>query len=508
MLTISPEDITARLRADNPWWGAPLDTTRPPFSLPRRDYFAAFTARVLGLVRRAVILLGARRVGKTTLLHQLIGDCVAERRFPAVLFASVDTPTYTDLSLEQLLDFFIEAAPHDPAGPRLVVFDEIQYLKNWERHLKDLVDRFPMTRFVASGSAAAALKRKSDESGAGRFTDFELPPLTFAEFVRFRGLESDLIAVDETMAGVARYRARDIASLNVAFVDYVNFGGYPEAVVTDAVRRGFTQFVGRDIVDKVLLRDLPVLYGIQDIPELNRLFKLLAYNTGQEVSLEALSQNAGVAKPTITRYLDYLEAAFLVYRVRRVDENARRFRRPRGFKVHLTNPSMRAALFGPVAADGRAMGALAETAVHCQWLHAPEHRELHYAHWNDGEVDVVRLDPATQQPSWAYDVKWSDHHATRPHEVAALLDFARRTGLEVVGATTLTVHAVHRSVEPPPGVELRLFPTSLHAYVLGRLSASEDAELRAVLALEGAMPRADGTTGIPGAPGRAAGGVA
>ncbi len=104
-------------------------------------------------------------------------------------------------------------------------------------------------------------------------------------------------------------------------------------------------------MQKVLLHDLPSLYGIEDIQELNKLFTALAYNTGQEISLDSLSQNANVAKNTIQRYIDYLEAAFLITRVRRIDEKAQRFQRQRNFKVYLTNPSMRAALFGPLPDD-------------------------------------------------------------------------------------------------------------------------------------------------------------
>lgn len=91
-----------------------------------------------------------------------------------MLFASVDAPTYSGLTLEALVSLFEELHPHDPQASRLIVFDAIQYLPDWERHLTDLVDRYPRTRFIASGSAGAALKRKRTESGAGRFTDFEL----------------------------------------------------------------------------------------------------------------------------------------------------------------------------------------------------------------------------------------------------------------------------------------------------------------------------------------------
>jgi hypothetical protein len=196
---------------------------------------------------------------------------------------------------------------------------------------------------------------------------------------------------------------------------------------------------------------------------------VLTYNSGQEVSLEALSQNSGVAKNTIQRYLDYLEAAFLIHRVRRVDENARRFVRQRSFKVYLTNPSMRAALFAPATLGADSLGPLAETAVFGQWIHSPEIRNLHYARWPAGEVDIVRLEPATARPTWAYDVKWSDHHVQRPEELNALIDFASRSGMTEVGATTLTATQTFNV----RGVEVRLFPLSLHCYTLGRMTASE-----------------------------------
>lgn len=78
------------------------------------------------------------------------------------------------------------------------------------------------------------------------------------------------------------------------------------------VRASARRFIKSDIIDKVLLRDLPSLYGIADVQELNRLFNTLAYNTAQELSLEDLSRTSHVAKNTLAKYLDYLEAAFLI----------------------------------------------------------------------------------------------------------------------------------------------------------------------------------------------------
>ena len=175
-------------------------------------------------------------------------------------------------------------------------------------------------------------------------------------------------------------------------MNYLNYGGYPEVVFSTEIQRDPGRFVKADIIDKVLLRDLPSLYGIQDIQELNYLFTTLAFNTANEVSLEELSKDSGVAKNTIKRYVEYLEAAFLIRTVHRVDQNGRRFKRANFFKVYLSNPSIRCALFSPIKADDDAMGRLVETAIFSQWFH-DDKLNLYYGRWNKGEVDIVNLDP-------------------------------------------------------------------------------------------------------------------
>lgn len=466
MLEIAEKDVVKRLHFDNPWWKAGQGTDQYFQRMPRRTYFEPFVAQVKDKsVNRAVVLMGPRRVGKTVMVYHAIQDLLDSGvSGNNILYLSLETPLYTGIALERLLGLFTTAFNHEKDAELFIFFDEVQYLKNWEVHLKSLVDSYISFRFVVTGSAAAALRMKSNESGAGRFSDFVLPPLTFAEYLRFINKESKLISVSKDIPkSTLQYEALDIAELNDEFVNYLNYGGYPEAVFSETIRENTQQFIKSDIIDKVLLRDLPSLYGISDIQELNRLFTTLAYNTGNEVSLENLSQSAGVAKNTIRRYLDYLEAAFLIRRVERIDQNAKRFKRAMCFKVYLTNPSMRAALFGQVESDSPEMGQLTETAIFSQWQHSD--MLLYYARWGSGEVDIVSLNAETQKPSWAVEVKWSD----RPTQDFALLDncveLARRnpdiSQPIMITSRTITSQMEYRNV----AFEFR--PSSLYAYLLG-----------------------------------------
>jgi len=469
MREISKEDILARLRFDNPWWEAGTGGAVPYESNPRRRYFPEFQSAVVDTtVRRALVLMGPRRVGKTVMVYQSVRALLdAGVEATRILYLSLETPVFTGLPLEKLLNYFRDIHGHGRVTPLYLYFDEIQYLREWEVHLKSLVDSYPDYRFVATGSAAAALKMKSHESGAGRFSDFVLPPLTFAEYLSFIGREEELVETRSSrdQLGGSEYVCRDIEALNQEFVSYLNFGGYPEAVFSESIRSNPAQYIKSDIIDKVLLRDLPSLYGISDIQELNRLFTTLAYNTANEVSLEELSKSAGVAKNTIRRYIEYLEAAFLIRRVERIDHSAKRFKRAVRFKVYLTNPSMRAALFGQIEAESEAMGSLAETAIFSQWQHHAM-AQLYYARWNSGEVDIVRLSPRNQKPEWAVEIKWSDRAATKRSELDNCVYFAKQhPGLNQ--PVLFTTRTISENEVEYHGVRFSLRPSSLYAYTLG-----------------------------------------
>ena len=463
---IPAEQCRERIRAENPWWDEGSPHTDQAFQNMRpRAYLEPFAALVEAIdVRRAVVLMGARRIGKTVLLQHMIQRLLDDGVPPqAIAYLSLDQPLYANRSIEELIGHVrVAGAPPNPPPMLLPVpeiqylfLDEIQYLRDWERHLKVFVDDHPRIKCVVSGSAAAALRLKSIESGAGRFTDFLLPPLTFYEFMDLQDM-GDVVACDQQEGF-----CNDVGFLNEHFVRYVNMGGYPEVIFSESIREDVRRYVRSDIIDKVLLRDLPSLYGIRDIQELNSLFMTLAWHTAQEVSLQGLSQHSGVSSPTIKSYLEYLEAAFLIRIVHRIDRNARHFKRANYFKVHLTAPSMRSALFGPIESNGRDMGALVETAIFSQWFHA--NLELRYARWQSGEVDIVCLDER-YKPRWCVEVQWSDSAVSRRRKTTPIRSFLQ-THSGVEGA--FTTRSMEGKLSLAPNVTVDYLPASVYCYLAG-----------------------------------------
>lgn len=467
MLEIPDNEVLDALREENPWWQPGGEVDALTRALPRRAYLASFSELVRQTgVQRAVVLMGPRRVGKSVLVHHCIHELLTQHGVQGrdVLYVMLDRPIYAQLSLHDLVARFRQLFRRPEGQLLYIFFDEIQYLDDWEVHLKALVDQHRDLRLVATGSSAAALKRRSRESGAGRFTDFTLPPLTFAEYLRFIGREDELVHAEDG-AGLPRYTAPHITALNAAFVDYLNQGGYPEAVANPLVAADPQRYIKSDIIDKVLLRDLPTLYGITDIQELNRLFTTLAYHTSREITIEELSKTSNVARNTLIKYMDYLEAAFLVRHMRRVDEDAAHFKRKATFKVFLTNPTMRSALFKPLRMGHELLPLLVETAVFAQWIHNRDFIDsLHYARWKSGEVDLVSLDPMGR-PRFAVEVKWTDATPDDPRPLKGLVAFCKKHPLPrppLVTTITRTGRITYL------GQEIEFVPASLHCYTVGK----------------------------------------
>ena len=463
------KQILGRLKVDNPWW---TEGKIPSYyqAMSPRLYLDMFYPLVKDVsIQRALILMGPRRVGKTVMLYHCIQRLIDEGVPPQnIIYVSVETPIYNGILLEQLFNLAKQSLGKEDSKERFYVFfDEIQYLKDWELGLKSLVDTYHDVKFVASGSAAAALRKSSNESGAGRFTDFNLPPLLFFEYIHLKKYDLLMRKSHVECEGIESdvYSTIDIDRLNELFIDYINYGGYPEVAFSSRIQDDPGQFVRHDIVDKVLLRDLPSLYGISDVQELNSLFTMIAYHSGMEFSYEGLSKESGVKKETIRKYVQYLESAFLVKVITRTDDTAKRFQRQTTFKMYLTNPSLRCALFEPIKMIDRNIGDMIETAIYSQWI--PRNEHIAYANWKighkQGEVDLVGINEALQKPYWAVEIKWSDRFFEKPAELSSLQYYMEKNHM----AHALVTSISQKGIKKMDFGKLLFIPCACYAYTVG-----------------------------------------
>jgi uncharacterized protein len=469
---ITKEQVIDRIKFENPWWiSGHIETDYD--EMPRRLYFNLFAPLAYEKeVRRALVLMGPRRVGKTVMLHHLVKDLLKNGISPQkIVFVTIENPIYNNISLDDLFAYSRQASGIEDLKNWYVIFDEIQYLKEWEVHLKLLVDSYRDTKFIVSGSAAAALKYKSNESGAGRFTDFMLPPLTFNEYLNLKDLERIIIPTKINWDGNVSdfYSSTHIDELNRHFLDYINFGGYPEVIFSEKIQQNPGRYIRQDIVDKVLLRDLPSIYGIRDVQELNSFFTTITYNTGNEFSFETLNIQSGVQKALIRKYIEYLEAAFLIKQVKRIDQSGKRFKRENFFKLYLTNPSLRSALFSPLSPNDNLLGNMVETAIYSQWMHR-EWFTPWYARWQNGEVDMVGLSEKSLKPVWALEIKWSDRYFDKPSDLRSLITFCKHCKLKSALVTSISKEGVIEY----DGIRLHFVPASTYAYTVGKNTLTQN----------------------------------
>lgn len=467
LFKITDEQILNRIKFENPWWvNGKIDDFY--HLMKRRLYFSKFFPQIIEKkIKRAVVLMGPRRVGKTVMIFHAIQKLIEGGVDPKrIFYLSIEAPVYNGIGMEKLFNYCRKAVgKDDDLKGFYIFFDEVQYMKDWEIHLKSLVDSYHYVKFIVSGSAAAALKVKSNESGAGRFTDFTLPPLTFYEYIHLKDLERLIIPHEKTWNNYTFtvFDTINIQELNRHFVNYINYGGYPEVSLSKEIQANPGRYIKSDIIDKVLLRDLPSLYGIQDVQELNSLFTTISFNTGNEFSYDSLAVSSGVSKNTIKKYISYLEAAFLIRVVNRIDLSGKKFKRANYFKIYLTNSSLRSALFSPIDSNSEVIGNMVETAIFSQWFHRYWHTP-YYARWKGGEVDIVSLTSNNLKPAWAVEIKWSNRYYKKPNELKSLLSFLTQNKLNKAIVTTIDISGENE-------IKNKTFdymPSALYCYTIGR----------------------------------------
>lgn len=459
MPPVPPSFPHDRLTLENPWWRGAGD---PDAVLPRRDLFERLFRTVhdgTGVIR----LAGPRRVGKSVLIRQLILRLLQTGLPPdAVAVIPWDAPALSGVPLERLWSALPLAGRE---GWRLLVLDGCQHRSTAQAEAAALAAAEPglcLVTVSALGGAAGA--------------DLVLPPLRFCEYLRLTGAEDDL--VEPVFLGRSgrpgMFAVRDMAGLNRRFADYLAGGGFPEAVL---LRQGGDggRILRDRVIDALLHHDLPALCGLGDSAGLTDLFVRLAHASGRELTIEGLSEETGLAKNTVRRYLDHLESAFLITRMGRVHPAGDRFRRMRSFKLHLTAPCLHAALFGPSPPDSPAFAALAEGAIVGQWLGSAERERLVFCRLAQGTVDLVGLSAEDDRPVWACAVPGNDDSVGDQNWISGLIQFSRlNPGLRWLGATTRSIAALRSHIlEDGRKVEVWHRPAAQYGYEVGRRIASE-----------------------------------
>jgi len=309
MKTYGVEAVKNRLLFDNPWWAlneqAPQKFKQPP----KRIFFNTFAQKIEhGELGRAVALAGPRRTGKTVMVRQMVARFIEGGTSPRhVLLASLGAPTYWDIGLRQIIDLFVQRNAETAQDKTLYAFlDELQYMPNWQDDLVKVAKEYPNVRLVGVLSAGIPLAHDIEENGSAYDIAY-LPPVSFAEFLRFRGREKELFGGDPSNHKLA-FNQNNLPALNKEFNYYINYGGFPESVLGKTQGAPSPLFVRDAMIERLLHKDMASFYGINDLKGLAHLFTLLAYNTGLEVSIEELARETKIAKNTLRKYLDYLES--------------------------------------------------------------------------------------------------------------------------------------------------------------------------------------------------------
>lgn len=282
-----------KLEEFNHWWiRKEVDTE---LALPfKRDDYSEIEKH---LEKRFILaLVGLRRVGKTTTIYQLIQKLIKDNiNITNILFFSFDE---VSVKLSDVLETYKEVQKKDLREEKVYVFlDEIQKCKNWENEIKKYYDLYPKLKFIISGSESLFIKKRSKETLAGRIFEFTLSPFTFREYLRFNNINEEDF----------KYETK----IKPFFTKYVARGGFPE-VFSLGNDRDFKEYVRTIVIDKIVYKDIPNMFKLEDPDFLRVLLELIATNPGMYIDYLSLSKQFEKDRRVIKDYIKYLRESFLI----------------------------------------------------------------------------------------------------------------------------------------------------------------------------------------------------
>lgn len=284
--------IKNALEEFNPWW-------KEKFTLEFKDREILSKIQKFMSLPHIIALTGLRRVGKTTLMLKIAEDCIKNNINPKnIIFFSFDEFRETDIrDIIKEYETLMEKNLRDEKY--LLLLDEVQKLSGWEDKLKSFYDAFGKNvKIVISGSESLFIKNKSRETLAGRIFEFKVKPLSFREFLVFKGISF----------APAKLYEKELRRL---FWEFVSTMGFPEMVGIkdkDIIKK----YIKECIIEKIIYKDIPKLFRVKDTAVIESLLSVFMENPGQLVELSELAKDLKVSRQTLSNYLTYLERSFLV----------------------------------------------------------------------------------------------------------------------------------------------------------------------------------------------------
>lgn len=473
----SSPDFASVLAEQNPWHrhGNVPDVLAPPVERP----LAAHLWQRLQSddPRRFLVVLGARRVGKTTAMYQSVRHLLDAGVDPGRLWwMRLDHPVLLRESLADLVSHAIGQAGATDQEPVHLLLDELVYAEDWDLWLKTFFDQRWPVRIVATSSATTALRGRRLESGVGRWLDLYLSPYSFSEFLDLVD-EAPAIDVAESLAGTLdRLPSRLPAPATTAGLrqTFLLTGGFPELLVSERDRAGddssrllrSQQLLRSDAVERAVYKDIPQSYGVDNPLALERLLYVVAAQVTGVLSPSSIARDLGMSQPTLDKYLGYLQQAFLLFMLPNYSGSEESVQR-RGRKVYFVDGAARnAALQRGLAPleDPVEMGVLLENAAAAALHSLTEQSGQRLFHWRDGnkhEVDLVLDDP--ERPL-AFEIGSSVRHSRAGLE-ALVNRYPRFTG----GCYLVTPDAPRSS--PPASSGIGTLPLDMFLIACGRQAA-------------------------------------
>jgi len=260
----------------NPWWQKEKIETK----IPRPKYLEILKKNINN--QEILLLLGSRRVGKTTIMKQWIDYLIKQKNKPRnILYLLLDHPELKDQSLLKLVDEFYKFNNLSNQQKTYIFLDEIQYKKNWDQEVKALYETKNI-KFFLSGSAISLISRQKTFL-TGRYLKYIVQPLDWQEF--------------------------QIFSQNRDLLDYLQIGGYPEYVINRD-----PQYL-LDLVDNIVYKDIVEVYKIRQPKIIKDILLILSRSVGHKTSLNKIAKTLKVSIETVKDYLQFLAEVYLVYEV-------------------------------------------------------------------------------------------------------------------------------------------------------------------------------------------------